>query len=179
MERWCCWASTSVGASSAAWPPESTTRSIARSATTVLPEPTSPWSSRCIGCPAARSARISSPTARWPAVSVNGSRASKGSSSPPSRPVRGRRGPAAAPARRWASTAWVTKASSNRAASPRRAFWPRVRPVDPLERLPGAEQAALLAHPLGQRLGHLVEHRQRELDGVLELPRTAPSEVAG
>ncbi len=50
IERWCCWASTSVGASSAAWPPESTTRSIARSATRVLPEPTSPWSSRFIGC---------------------------------------------------------------------------------------------------------------------------------
>ena len=49
IERWCCWASTSVGASSAAWPPESTTRSIARSATRVLPEPTSPWSSRFIG----------------------------------------------------------------------------------------------------------------------------------
>ena len=46
-----CWAaSTSVGASSAHWPPESTTRSIARSATTVLPEPTSPCRSRCIGC---------------------------------------------------------------------------------------------------------------------------------
>ena len=46
-----CWAaSTSVGASSAAWPPASTTCSIARSASTVLPEPTSPCSSRCIGC---------------------------------------------------------------------------------------------------------------------------------
>ena len=43
-------ASTSVGASRAAWPPASTTWSIARSATTVLPEPTSPCSSRCIGC---------------------------------------------------------------------------------------------------------------------------------
>ena len=53
IERWCCWASTSVGASRAAWPPESTTWSIARSATTVLPEPTSPCSSRCIGWPSA------------------------------------------------------------------------------------------------------------------------------
>ncbi len=49
IARWCCWASTSVGASSAAWPPESTTRSIARSATRVLPDPTSPWRSRFIG----------------------------------------------------------------------------------------------------------------------------------
>ena len=39
IERWCCWASTSVGASSAACPPESTTWSIARSATSVLPGP--------------------------------------------------------------------------------------------------------------------------------------------
>ena len=39
IDRWCCWASTSVGASSTACPPESTTRSIARSATSVLPEP--------------------------------------------------------------------------------------------------------------------------------------------
>ena len=45
----CCSASVSVGAISAAWPPDSTARSIAYSATTVLPEPTSPISSRCIG----------------------------------------------------------------------------------------------------------------------------------
>ena len=64
IERWCCWARTSVGASRAAWPPESTTRSIARSATTVLPEATSPCSSRCIGWSAARSARISDSTSR-------------------------------------------------------------------------------------------------------------------
>ena len=49
MVRWCCAASTSVGASSAAWPPASTAASMARRATTVLPEPTSPCSSRCIG----------------------------------------------------------------------------------------------------------------------------------
>ncbi len=45
----CCSASVSVGAISAAWPPDSTARSIAYSATTVLPEPTSPIRSRCIG----------------------------------------------------------------------------------------------------------------------------------
>ena len=59
IERWCCWARTSVGASIAAWPPASTTASIARSATSVLPEPTSPWRRRCIGCSVARSAKIS------------------------------------------------------------------------------------------------------------------------
>ena len=42
IDRWCCCASTSVGASSAAWPPLSTTASIARSATTVLPVPGPP-----------------------------------------------------------------------------------------------------------------------------------------
>ena len=55
----CCSASVSVGAISAAWPPCSTARSIACSATTVLPEPTSPISSRCIGRSRARSASTS------------------------------------------------------------------------------------------------------------------------
>ncbi len=53
--RWtvwkCCSARVSVGAISAAWNPCSTARSIAYSAITVLPEPTSPISSRCIGSP--------------------------------------------------------------------------------------------------------------------------------
>ena len=48
-----------------------------RAATTVLPEPTSPISSRCIGRPAARSASISSNARRWPAVGSNGSEASQ------------------------------------------------------------------------------------------------------
>ncbi len=69
----CCSASVSVGAISAAWAPDSTARSIAYSATTVLPEPTSPISSRCIG----RSPTMSSSTAaialRWSPVGVNGS----------------------------------------------------------------------------------------------------------
>ncbi len=108
-----CWAaSTSVGASSAAWPPASTTWSMARSATTVLPEPTSPCSRRCIGCSAARSAAISAPTSRCPAVSVNGSRASNASSSPPPAAGRATPGRAAASARRRASAACRTKASS-------------------------------------------------------------------
>ena len=66
IERWCCAASTSVGASSAAWPPASMTASIARSATTVLPEPTSPCSSRCIGRSGASSSASCSPTAPLP-----------------------------------------------------------------------------------------------------------------
>ena len=112
IERWCCWASTSVGASSAACPPESTTWSIARSATTVLPEPTSPCSSRCIGWPWPSSSAISSPTLRWPSVSANGSRSSNRSRMPPGRPGRGLATVASIAARRRASTVWATNASS-------------------------------------------------------------------
>ncbi len=71
--RWCCSASVSVGAISAAWAPFSTARSIASSATTVLPLPTSPISSRCIGRSSARSASIASMAATWSPVSSNGS----------------------------------------------------------------------------------------------------------
>jgi len=48
-----------VGAMRAAWKPDSTQRSIAERATSVLPEPTSPWRRRFMGRVAARSARIS------------------------------------------------------------------------------------------------------------------------
>ena len=70
----CCSASVSVGAMSAAWRPCSTARSIACSATTVLPEPTSPMSSRCIGRSRARSASISAIAVSWSGVGSNGSR---------------------------------------------------------------------------------------------------------
>ena len=69
-DRACCAARTSVGASIAACRPLSTTCSIARSATTVLPAPTSPCTSRFMGASPAMSAAISAPTDRWPAVSV-------------------------------------------------------------------------------------------------------------
>ena len=46
---WCWRARISVGASNAACAPLSTAVSIAASATSVLPEPTSPWSRRSIG----------------------------------------------------------------------------------------------------------------------------------
>ncbi len=113
-----CWAArTSVGARSAACPPASTTWSMARSATTVLPEPTSPWSRRCIGRSAARSRASCSPTARWPSVSSNGSAASKSASRlgvPVARSGRAVAGSRATAARRWASAVCRTKASSNR-----------------------------------------------------------------
>ena len=122
---WKCWpASTSVGASSAAWPPASTTASIARSATRVLPEPTSPCSSRCIGCGWASSAMICSLTSTWPRVSSNGSRASKASSRPPGpadprhRPVTRRHRPAGRP---WSAAARTPRRT---ASGPGPARWP-------------------------------------------------------
>ena len=59
-----CWrARISVGAISAAWRPASITVAAASSATTVLPEPTSPCSSRSMRSGLARSATMSA-TAR-------------------------------------------------------------------------------------------------------------------
>ena len=54
-----------------------------------------------------------SPTATWPAVSVNGSLASNSAARPPSTRGRGMAGRAAAAIRRWASAACSTKASSH------------------------------------------------------------------
>ena len=69
-----CWrASISVGASIATCAPASTARSMASSATTVLPEPTSPCSRRSIGASCARSPSISSTLRFWAPVSGNGS----------------------------------------------------------------------------------------------------------
>ena len=66
----CCSASTSVGAMNAPWCPPCTAVSSAATATTVLPAPTSPCSSRCIGIGRARSAVISAITFCWSPVSV-------------------------------------------------------------------------------------------------------------
>ena len=108
-DRACCAASTSVGASIAACLPASTACSIARSATTVLPAPTSPCTSRFIGCRPARSAAISSPTACCPAVSANGSRASNAAS---------RRAGRGAGTPRRAGRPWPGAAARARAARP-------------------------------------------------------------
>ena len=70
--RACCRASTSVGAISAAWYPCATASSMAYTATTVLPLPTSPCNSRFIGIGPAMSAAISAIAFSWPAVSSNG-----------------------------------------------------------------------------------------------------------
>ena len=73
----CCCARTSVGANIAAWPPESTTDNMARKATTVLPDPTSPCSKRCIGYLFERSFSISAFTNSWPGVYLKGNLSSK------------------------------------------------------------------------------------------------------
>ena len=64
-----CWrARISVGAIIAAWPPASTAASMARSATSVLPAPTSPCSSRFIRSSEAMSAVISATARVWAPV---------------------------------------------------------------------------------------------------------------
>ena len=109
--RKCCSASTSVGAISAPCRPASTARSSVASATTVLPEPTSPWSSRCIGVVRARSRSISAIACSWASVSVNGSTSRYRSRSSPAG------GSASATSRsrsavRRASASWSTRSSS-------------------------------------------------------------------
>ena len=83
IEAKCCSARTSVGATSAPWCPLSTTRASAASATTVLPEPTSPCRRRCIGEGRARSASMAPIAARWEPVSAKGSAPSRPSRTPP------------------------------------------------------------------------------------------------
>mmetsp|Transcript_22706 Transcript_22706/g.54356 ORF Transcript_22706/g.54356 Transcript_22706/m.54356 type:complete len:302 (-) Transcript_22706:70-975(-) len=69
-----CWAArTSVGAMSAACQPDAVAASIARRATAVLPEPTSPCSSLSIGLFCRMSRRISEMASACPAVSCQGS----------------------------------------------------------------------------------------------------------
>ena len=90
----CCSARISVGAISAHCQPLWMAMAAASAATTVLPEPTSPCSSRCIGTVAlaspspstlarCKSAAMSSTTRRCAPVSANGSAASSCSCSPP------------------------------------------------------------------------------------------------
>ena len=106
--RKCCSARISVGAISAHCQPASMAMAAASAATTVLPEPTSPCSRRCIGTARARSRAISSPTRRCAAVSWNGSAASNCSCRPPRRAPRG---PARAAARARACFAAATAAA--------------------------------------------------------------------
>ena len=65
----CCCASTVVGTSISTWRPSSATANAARSATSVLPKPTSPQTSRSIGRGASRSSFTASIAVRWSSVS--------------------------------------------------------------------------------------------------------------
>ena len=107
----CCAASTSVGASSAACFPASTAWSIAKSATSVLPEPTSPCRSRDIGVAESKSCAISPATLRWPAVSSNGRLSRRAARAASSRTGSGHASRSRASRRRSAMTSPTPKAS--------------------------------------------------------------------
>ncbi|MDT4872316.1 hypothetical protein FQZ97_1074930 [compost metagenome] len=66
---WCCSASRVVGASRATWRPPVTATKAARSATSVLPKPTSPHTSRSIGRGLIMSWITAWIAPRWSAVS--------------------------------------------------------------------------------------------------------------
>ena len=72
MLKKCCSARISVGAMKATCRPFSIATSAAISATIVLPDPTSPCSSRFIGCGRCMSVTISRITVFWSPVSLNG-----------------------------------------------------------------------------------------------------------
>ena len=113
--RWCCSARVSVGAISAAWAPFSTARSIACSATTVLPAPTSPISRRCIGRSRARSSSISLMALFWSPVSSKGSDQRQRSTTTP-RAASGRAWRPWRRARRLPATASWSSSSSSKAS---------------------------------------------------------------
>lgn len=172
IERWCCWASTSVGASMAACPPASTTPSMARSATMVLPEPTSPWRSRCIGCSVARSSKISRETFCWPSVRVKGSSASKASSSPPGVGLRATAGSWVSAYLRRASATWRTKASSHFSRSRASAMSALVCGRWTFSSASGSgANPRPRAAPHGQRVDGLLRAGQHRVDGLGDPPR--------
>ena len=73
----CCWARIVVGTSMSTWRPDVATLNAARTATSVLPKPTSPHTSRSIGCGASRSCLTASIATPWSSVSSNGNEASR------------------------------------------------------------------------------------------------------
>ena len=80
--RKCCSAKISVGAIKAHCHPASMHWAAARAATTVLPEPTSPCSKRCMGCGRSKSWEISATTLCWAWVKANGNAACKAVNTP-------------------------------------------------------------------------------------------------
>ena len=96
MKVWKCWlASRVVGTSTAAWVPSWTALKTARMATSVLPNPTSPQTSRSIGSGRSMSAFTSSMAESWSDVSTKGnedsSSACQGVSGPKALPSTSRR----------------------------------------------------------------------------------------
>ena len=68
----CCRAKSVVGQITATCDPDEAATNAARSATSVLPKPTSPHTSRSIGRPAARSSSTSAVARSWSSVSAQG-----------------------------------------------------------------------------------------------------------
>ena len=78
-----CWrASSVVGTTTATWKPSSAATKAALSATSVLPKPTSPHTSRSMGLPEARSSSTVPMLAVWSSVSPYGKRATNSSNAP-------------------------------------------------------------------------------------------------
>ncbi len=80
----CCCARTVVGTSMATWRPSLAALNAARSASSVLPKPTSPQTTRSIGRDASMSRLISSSTISWSGVSWYGNDASSSRCQAPS-----------------------------------------------------------------------------------------------
>jgi hypothetical protein len=68
----CCWASIVVGTSTSTWRPPETALKRARTATSVLPKPTSPHTSRSIGRSHSMSSVTASIARSWSSVSSYG-----------------------------------------------------------------------------------------------------------
>ena len=142
-------------------------------ATRVLPEPTSPWSSRCIGTGRAMSAAMASIVRCWSPVSSYGSDARNRGAQLAVDGVRDARrlGLDRALARRRGPPASGGTRRSAAAAAPcaprrsTRGWWTSWYAVGALDELELAE------HVLGQRLGQLAHPLQRERDDGLHLPR--------
>ena len=169
IERRCWPASTSVGAMSADCPPLSATWSIARSATSVLPEPTSPWTSRFIGQSPSRSCAIWSPTAIWSGVRSKGSDASKRSRSAPGDAAGRRQRADERPLLQERDLQHERLVHAQRGARLLDLVL-EVGPVDPLDRGARVEQAVTRAESLGQRIRDRAEPVEHELDDLGELP---------
>ena len=115
---------------------------------------------------------MTSPTDRWPSVSVNGSRRSNAAAIPSSTAGRGTAGIAAAACRRWASAACMVNASSHLSRLRR---VPQVvavgGPVDRPQRQLARPQVVPLAHLGGQRVLARVQGVEHGADVPGDRPR--------